>query len=343
MNYISLFSGIEAASCAWEDLNLSPILFSEIDPYPASVLKYHYPSIPNVGDITKVDWSKYSNKIDLIVGGSPCQSFSYAGKREGLNGESRLMFEYIRAIQEVRSKWLIWENVPGVLSSGKGNDFRFLLNSFAELGYSLAWRILDSKYFGVPQQRRRVFVVGCLGKEGSGPAEVLFECESLLGNTQAGGKVRETAAGADEEDFTSSSYILNVRGDTHGKGGCGALIHRDISPALACSRQPTLFCRASTVAKAECYENLSPTLTAHNGVVAPFISFNPPRHLMPIECERIQGFPDNWTNVPGPNGKLLSNTRRYKMIGNSMAVPVMRWIGKRVLMVENNANSKAKM
>lgn len=246
MNYISLFSGIEAASCAWEDLNLSPILFSEINPYPASVLKYHYPSIPNVGDITKVDWSKYSNKIDLIVGGSPCQSFSYAGKREGLNGESRLMFEYIIAIQEVRSKWLIGENVPGVLSSGKGNDFRFLLNSLAELGYSLAWRILDSKYFGVPQQRRRVFVVGCLGKGGSGPA-------------------------------------------------------------------------------------------------APFISFNPPRHLMPIECERIQGFPDNWTNVPGPNGKLLSNTRRYKMIGNSMAVPVMRWINERILMVENNANSKTKM
>lgn len=194
-----------------------------------------------------------------------------------------------------------------------------------------------------PQQRRRVFVVGCLGKGGSGPAEVLFECESLLGNTQAGGKVRETAAGADEEGLTSSSCILNVRDDTHGKGGCGALIHRDISPALACSRQPTLFCRASTAAKAECYENLSPTLTAHNGVVAPFISFIPPRHLMPIECERIQGFPDNWTNVPGPNGKLLSNTRRYKMIGNSMAVPVMRWIGKRILMVENNANSKAKM
>ena len=178
---------------------------------------------------------------------------------------------------------------------------------------------------------------------GGGPAEVLFECESLLGNTQAGGKVRETAARADEEGLTSSSYILNVRGDTHSKGGCGALIHRDISPALACSRQPTLFCRASTAAKAECYENLSPTLTAHNSVVAPFISFNPPRHLMPIECERIQGFPDNWTNVPGPNGKLLSNTRRYKMIGNSMAVPVMRWIGKRILMVENNANSKAKM
>lgn len=313
MNYISLFSGIEAASCAWEDLNLSPILFSEIDPYPASVLKYHYPSIPNVGDITKVDWSKYSNKIDLIVGGSPCQSFSYAGKREGLNGESRLMFEYIRAIQEVRPKWLIWENVPGVLSSGKGNDFRFLLNSLAELGYSLAWRILDSKYFGVPQQRRRVFVVGCIGSGGGGPAEVLFEREILQRSIGEGEPIREKIARRNGKSNKKSNKIK------------------------------TIFCRASSSAKAECYENLSPTLTAHNGVTAPFISSIPPRYLMPIECERIQGFPDNWTNVPGPNGKLLSNTRRYKMIGNSMAVPVMRWIGKRILMVENNANSKAKM
>jgi len=313
MNYISLFSGIEAASCAWEDLDLNPILFSEIDPYPASVLRYHYPSIPNVGDITKMDWSRYSGKIDLVVGGSPCQSFSYAGKREGLNGESRLMFEYIRAIQEVRPKWLIWENVPGVLSSGKGNDFRFLLNSLAELGYSLAWRILDSQYFGVPQQRRRVFVVGCIGSGGGGPAEVLFEREILQRSIGESEPIRKRLAKSDGRSNKKSNKLK------------------------------TIFCRASSTAKAECYENLSPTLTAHSGAVAPFISSIPPRHLMPIECERIQGFPDNWTNVPGPNGKLLSNTRRYKMIGNSMAVPVMRWIGKRILMVENNANSKAKM
>ena len=263
MNYISLFSGIEAASCAWEDLDLSPVLFSEIDPYPASVLKYHYPSVPNVGDITKVDWLEYSNKIDLIVGGSPCQSFSYAGKREGLKGESRLMFEYIRAIQEVRPKWLIWENVPGVLSSGEGDDFRFLLNSLAELGYSLAWRILDSKYFGVPQQRRRVFVVGCLGngEGGGGPAEVLFEREILQRSTGENEPVREKIARRNGKSNKKSNKIK------------------------------TIFCRTNSTAKAECYENLSPTLTAHSGAVAPFISSIPPRHLMPIECERIQVSP----------------------------------------------------
>lgn len=146
-----------------------------------------------------------------------------------------------------------------------------------------------------------------------GPAEVLFEREILQRFIGEGEPIREK--------ITKSNGRSNKKSN----------------------KLKTIFCRASSTAKAECYENLSPTLTAHNGVVAPFISSIPPRHLMPIECERIQGFPDNWTNVPGPNGKLLSNTRRYKMIGNSKAVPVMRWIGKRILMVENNANSKAKM
>lgn len=274
MNYMSLFSGIEAASCAWEDLNLNPILFSEIDPYPASVLKYHYPSVPNVGDITKVDWSEYSGKIDLIVGGSPCQSFSYAGKREGLNGESRLCLSILELFKRYVQNGSFGKTSPGVLSSGRGNDFRFLLNSLAELGYSLAWRILDSKYFGVPQQRRRVFVVGCIGSGGS-PAEVLFEREILQRSIGESEPIRKRLAKSDGRSNKKSNKLK------------------------------TIFCIANSTAKAECYENLSPTLTAHNGAVAPFISFNPPRHLMPIECERIQGFPDNWTNVPGPNENFL--------------------------------------
>lgn len=146
-----------------------------------------------------------------------------------------------------------------------------------------------------------------------GPAEVLFEREILQRSIGESEPIREKIARRNGKSNKKSNKIK------------------------------TIFCRASSAEKAECYENLSPTLTAHNGVVAPFISSIPPRYLMPIECERIQGFPDNWTNVPGPNGKLLSNTRRYKMIGNSMAVLVMRWIGKRILMVENNANSKVKM
>lgn len=113
IRYISLFSGIEAATVAWQPLGWKPIAFSEIDPFPSAVLQHHYPNIPNLGDITKIDWSPYVGAADIVVGGSPCQSFSIAGKREGLAGASGLMYEYIRAVRELRPRWFVWENVPG--------------------------------------------------------------------------------------------------------------------------------------------------------------------------------------------------------------------------------------
>lgn len=120
MRYVSLFSGIEAATCAWEPLGWEPVAFSEIEPFPCAVLQHHYPEVPNLGDVTKIDWSDFLEKNerpDILVGGSPCQSFSIAGGRESLEGESRLMFEYIRAAAELRPRWLVWENVPGALSA----------------------------------------------------------------------------------------------------------------------------------------------------------------------------------------------------------------------------------
>ena len=189
MRYISLFSGIEAATVAAEGLGWEPVCFAEIDPFPSAVLAYHYPDVPNLGDITKVDWRPYRGKCDLIVGGSPCQSFSVAGKREGLNGESGLMWEYVRAVREICPQWIVWENVPGALSSSGGEDFRCLLSALDELGYGLAWRILDAQFFGVPQRRRRVFLVGHFGDRP--PTEVLFECESLQGDFETSRKERE--------------------------------------------------------------------------------------------------------------------------------------------------------
>ncbi|TCE93114.1 hypothetical protein MCC10074_0726 [Bifidobacterium longum subsp. longum] len=120
MKYISLFSGIEAATVAWEQLGWEPLAFSEIDPFPSAVLQHHYQNIPNLGDVTKIDWSPYVGAADIVVGGSPCQSFSVAGKREGLAGASGLMFEYIRAVRELRPRWFVWENVPGAFSSEQG-------------------------------------------------------------------------------------------------------------------------------------------------------------------------------------------------------------------------------
>lgn len=163
MRYLSLFSGIEAASVAWEPLGWEPAAFAEIDEFPSALLAERYPEVPNVGDVTKMNWKKYRGKVDLVVGGSPCQSFSIAGKREGLQGESGLMFEYIRAVREIRPRWFLWENVPGALSSEGGEAFRQLLSEMDKLGYGLAWRVLDAQFFGVAQRRRRVFLVGRLG------------------------------------------------------------------------------------------------------------------------------------------------------------------------------------
>lgn len=195
MRYISVFSGIEAASVAWEPLGWEPVCFCEIDAFPSAVLAERYPDVPNLGDITKVDWgdviSEYG-RPDVLVGGSPCQSFSIAGGRESLGGESRLMFEYIRAVQDLRPRWLLWENVPGVLNT-RDNAFVQLLDSLQELGYSLAWRVLDAQFFGVAQRRRRVFLVGHLG-DGGACAAVLFESESVRGNTKASREKRKELA-----------------------------------------------------------------------------------------------------------------------------------------------------
>ena len=181
ISYISLFSGIEAASVAWEPLGWEPLCFSEIDEFPSAVLAARYQDVPNLGDIKDVDWQdaigKYG-KPDVVIGGSPCQSFSVAGKREGLNGASGLMYEYIRAIQEIRPGILLWENVPGALSSEHGQAFRQLLSSLDDIGYGLAWRVLDSEFWGVAQRRRRVFLVGCLG-DPERAAKILFDEQSL--------------------------------------------------------------------------------------------------------------------------------------------------------------------
>lgn len=166
MRYLSLFSGIEAASVACSGMGWEAMAFAEIDPFPSAVLAKRFPGVPNLRDVTKVNWRSFVKKFgrpDLVVGGSPCQSFSVAGTRTGLEGASGLMWEYVRAVREVRPRWLLWENVPGALSSSNGEDFRCLLEALDALGYGLAWRVLDAQFFGVAQRRERVFLVGRLG------------------------------------------------------------------------------------------------------------------------------------------------------------------------------------
>jgi DNA (cytosine-5)-methyltransferase 1 len=190
MKYLSVCSGIEAATVAWHSLGWKPVAFSEIEPFPSKVLAHHYPDVPNLGDMTKFNEWKLNDSIELLVGGTPCQSFSVAGLRQGLKDpRGNLMLTYLAIADKFKPEWIVWENVPGVLSSNNGRDFAAFLEGLAELGYGWAYRVLDAQNCrthdypaAVPQRRRRVFVVGCLGGT-ERAAKVLFEPESLLGNS----------------------------------------------------------------------------------------------------------------------------------------------------------------
>ena len=250
MRYLSLFSGIEAASVAWGPLGWEPVAFCEIDEFPSAVLAYRFPNVPNLGDITKVDWYGFYKKhgaVDVMVGGSPCQSFSIAGNREGRAGESGLMAEYIRCVRELVSasgggapRYIVWENVPGALSSERGVAFGQLLAELGELGYGLAWRVLDAQFvrvpdgsadgfFGpVPQRRRRVFLVGSLGSPGA--AEILFERSCLRGDHPKGAEARKALA----EDAHGRAGTGDFAGFKYHAGKCAGGIGYEVgtSPTL---------------------------------------------------------------------------------------------------------------
>jgi DNA (cytosine-5)-methyltransferase 1 len=291
MNYLSVCSGIEAATVAWHPLGWNPIAFSEIEKFPSQVLAHHYPDTPNLGDMTKFkEWNLGTN-VDVFVGGTPCQSFSVAGLRKGLDDpRGNLMLTYLAIADKFRPRWLVWENVPGVLSSNGGKDFGTFLGGLGELGYGFAYRVLDAQYFGVAQRRRRVFVIGYLG-DWRPAAAVLFERHSLSGNLAPSRKKGETITGYVESSFGQYRQD-DVGGTAKASGG------------VAGGGSETF-------------------------IAQPIVQGMAVRRLTPVECERLQGFGDNYTDIQ-IKGKPTPDGPRYKALGNSMAVPVMRWIGERI-------------
>lgn len=477
--YGSVCSGIEAATVAWRPLGWRPSFFSEIEAFPRAVLDHHYPAVPLHGDFTTIQAGDY-DPIDLLVGGTPCQSFSIAGLRGGLaDDRGNLALEYLRLADRLRPRWLVWENVPGVLSSGGGRDFGAVLGGMVELGYGWAYRVLDAQYFGVPQRRRRVFVVGHLG-DWRRAAAVLFERHSLQGHSapsrEAGAatagalsaslgrrcgvpdggdtegqliastlRARDGAKGVDSDctdtlipigidgssdishaltashtatgrlDPSMQTFVtaevtgtMRSNGDAHsgfqlgdgliahslrgegfdaskdgtGRGtplvpvmpfdttqltspsnrsnprygdpchGLSAKAHapaiafpaemsgtqcaaaEEISPALSVGHTMAVAFQSSQSGM-RLGGDVHPTLDSNNGsrrhhgvMVGSAV-----RRLTTRECERLQGFPDDYTLVPY-RGKPAADGPRYKALGNSMAVPCMRWIGERIRMVE---------
>jgi DNA (cytosine-5)-methyltransferase 1 len=195
LRYLSVCSGMEAASVAWEPLGFVPVGFSEIEPFPCAILKHRFPNTTNYGSLTEHHtWPIEQGAIDLLVGGTPCQSFSVAGLRKGLTDpRGNLALTFLGLADRLKPKWILWENVPGVLSSNGGRDFGAFLGALVELGYGFAYRVLDAQHFGVPQRRRRVFVVACLG-DWRAPAEVLSLSEGLLGYIEKGKQKRKGVA-----------------------------------------------------------------------------------------------------------------------------------------------------
>jgi len=251
MKYLSVCSGIEAASKAWEPIGWEPVAFSEIEPFPAAVLKHHWPKVQNLGDMTKYEqWNIQSGTIDLLVGGTPCQSFSVAGLRQGLKDpRGNLMLTYLAIAERFKPRWLVWENVPGVLSSNGGKDFGSFLGALGELGYvDWAYRVLDAQWFGVAQRRRRVFVVAHLG-EGSLAAKVLFESESVCRNSPPSRETRERITTHAETSTGSSKAVgafrMQAFGEYSDDGSASTMKARDYKDATDLVASPIVIDRAA--------------------------------------------------------------------------------------------------
>jgi len=375
------------------------VAYSEIEPFPCKVLQHHYPTVPNLGDMTKFKgWPDAD--VDVFVGGTPCQSFSVAGLRKGLDDpRGNLMLTYLAIAKQYRPNWLVWENVPGVLSSAEGRDFGSFLGGLAILGYGFAYRVLDAQYFGVAQRRKRVFVVGYLG-DWRPAAAVLFERHSLQGHPAPSRKKGKSfaasiASGAPISDYDVAG-TLDKGTPGRGIGHNGNYDSQVVSVGSLCARtgqsrsvhgvaQPIAF--SGQMSNPQTDVDMTQTLGAKNPMAVavsnghgwwsesdgtaqtialaentigrkpenggngdgftdggPMYTLNATgvhgvaqamavRRLTPIECERLQGFPDRYTDIQ-PKGKATPDGPRYKALGNSMAVPVMGWIGKRIQEVD---------
>ncbi|WP_419729608.1 DNA cytosine methyltransferase [Lichenicola sp.] len=375
--YLSLFSGIEAATAAFERIGSDavPVGFADIDPTANSVLRHRWPDVPRLGDVTTVDWSLLRGHVDLVVGGSPCQSFSVAGKRLGISDpRGNLALHFLRAVAAIQPRWVLFENVPGLLTSGDGDDYKGFLNELQVIGYSCAWRILDAQHFGVPQRRRRLFLVAEHSRSARGPEQILSLGRGAEGHSQARGAKWKAAArraplGAGEiepdldwshasawladhdgtrtirrhaanDDAFSAVVAAGGRPVNPAKGARNALPRDQVATVpddeptstvyAADMRHGTIGAQASTL---QSRQRGGWALNAMPCVVHDSNGENIVRRFSPLECLRLQGFDDDWFDGPRLGGKPINDGDRYRLVGNSWAVPVAVWILERLLAV----------
>ena len=367
LTFGSAFAGIGAGDLGLEDAGMKPAWQIEVDPSCRDVLALNF-NVPLYDDIRR--WKEYVHdltRVDVVIAGFPCQDLSVAGPRAGIHGaKSGLFFDLADMLGEVRPTWVVLENVPGLLTSGRGRDFLAVLDSLEELGYGVAWRVLDSRHFGVPQRRRRVYIVGHLGSL-EYPAKVLFEPESrgrhpaagkeqgeVIATLQASGAGTARVAGiGSDTDF----YVYDKRPQevarTLTAGGKDSGRHMEDDFNLITDQKLAYSLTASTggVSGKEqqvtvLVDRVANTLMAKlriNYEDETFVYVDPKdldgidirrlvRRLMPVETERLQGLPDGWTD---PTGKTKDITR-YRVCGNAMTRNVIGWLGRRIVMVEGS-------
>jgi len=422
----SLFDGIGGFPLAASRYGIKTLWASEIEPFPIKVTKIRLPNMKHLGDITQINGAEIE-PVDIITFGSPCQDLSVAGKRAGLAGErSGLFMEAVRIIKEVRNtyegsdgpirpRFAVWENVPGAFSSNKGEDFRAVLEEICRIkdetviipkppkgkwstvgaimgnGWSIAWRILDAQYWGVPQRRRRIFLVADFG--GQSAPEVLFKRQGLSRHLAESRKAREgiaadvkrgigKAIGVDVYNFTetgNTAATLNAtsgNSPTHSGPSVMAIENKDATD-LVCSVDCRNFNETEMHGTLQAKENGGHSLN-YMGAVRTGYSV---RRLTPLECERLQGFPDGWTDIPGQteateqelefwrevwltwdklqaeepeevkprNDKRLlkwlknpvSDSVQYKALGNSVAVPCVEYVLEGIKEALEVANEEA--
>jgi DNA (cytosine-5)-methyltransferase 1 len=344
MRALDLFSGISALSAANAAVG-SPLTikaFAEVDDAASAVLAHHHPEIENLGDVKNVDWGKYRGEVDLVAGGSPCQSFSVAGERGGLaDPRGNLALYYLRVVREVRPRWFLYENVPGLLTSNYGRDFATFINEVGQLGYRYAWRVLDSQHFGIPQRRRRLWVVGH-HRDFRGPASVLFEPESRSGDPaprptpwqRAAAGASGSAHGRDRE-----RRVIPFR-----QRAFGEWQKAEVAGTITASAARKLEHVVATFdARGNGSGDVTGTLTGdHQSRITDYTQLAlekrdgrwTVRRFTPRECLRLQGFPDDWLDGVQWRGRPLSDTAAYRLIGNSWPVPVAAWLVNRIVWVD---------
>ena len=336
----SLFAGIGGFDLGFEKADFDVSWCVEWDKYSQSVLRKRFPKAKIYGDISQVDPTELDN-VDVICGGFPCQDLSIAGKRQGLAGErSGLFHEAMRIVRAINPKFVILENVPGLLTSNNGLDFATVLREVGE-GWDcqeVGWRVLDSQYFGVPQRRRRVFIVGSSAIGGA--EEVLALREELRGNPEQSAAERKDSAsdspscsGGDDQVWTHVSTVDTI-------GALQARDYKGVGSQYVGENKVQVFRksrRARSVHDHETWveDNVTNTLnifdsgdTRTTQVVANMLRA---RRLTPLECERLQGFPDGWTEGQ-------SDSQRFKQLGNAVTVNVSYWLANRIIGFMQNSH-----